>query len=91
MSILTTNIPKGYITGLGRDYPHPKISHLYRGDFSEPGLPMCLKGWNRDGGESYSIWRNNMGDGGVCAVCLRRARKGLEGVGPRSSRKRKVA
>lgn len=87
MSILTRDIPDGYITGLGRDYPHPKICHLYKGDYSDPGKPMCLNGWNRDNHESYSIWRNNMGERGVCAVCLRRARKGLDGVDPRSEKK----
>lgn len=39
-------------TGLGRDYPHPDHAHLYHGDFSDPGLPMCRYGWNREGGES---------------------------------------
>lgn len=77
MGILTTNIPDGYIVGLGRDYPHPKTSHLYKGDFSDPGKPMCARGWNRDGGESYSIWRGNHGVNGVCKICLRRARAGL--------------
>lgn len=73
------NIPKGYILGLGRDHPHPKLAHLYKGDFGDPGLPMCRHGWNRDDGQSYSIWRGNMGEDGVCAICLRRAQKGLDG------------
>ena len=75
-----TRPPKGYILGLGRDYPAPKISHLYKGDFADPGYPMCLNGWNRDGHTSYSIWRGNMGVNGICKVCLRRARGGLEPV-----------
>lgn len=73
-------IPTGYILGLGRDYPHPRIAHLYKGSFGDPGLPMCRYGWNRGGGETYSIWRGNMGQDGVCAICLRRARQGLNGV-----------
>ncbi len=73
-------IPAGYITGLGRDYPHPPLAHLYRGDFQDPGLPMCARGWNR--GNEYSIWRGNQGKKGVCKVCLRRARQGLTGVQP---------
>lgn len=77
-------IPKGYITGLGRDYPAPKLAHLYEGTFDEPGNPMCVRGWNRDNGTSYSIWRNNMGERGVCLICLRRARKGLKGVPPKN-------
>ena len=85
MPILTNDIPDGYILGLGRDYPHPKISHLYKGDFSDPGLPMCRKGWNRDNGESYSIWRGNMGKRGVCKTCLKRARAGLDGIEVKAS------
>lgn len=80
MGILTSNIPEGYIMGLGRDHPHPRISHLYKGDYADPGQPMCLRGWNRDEGTSYSIWRGNMGNDGICKVCLRRARAGLAGV-----------
>lgn len=72
----------GYITGLGRDVPAPRIAHLYKGDFAEPGDPMCRFGWNRDDGQSYSIWRGNVGRDGVCKVCMRRARAGLEGVAP---------
>jgi hypothetical protein len=83
MSIITRDIPEGYILGLGRDYPHPPISHLYEGTFSEPGYPMCRHGWNRDNGQTASIWRGNMGKYGVCEICLRRARKGLKGVEPR--------
>lgn len=74
------DIPEGYITGLGRDYPHPKLAHLYQGNMADPGLPMCRHGWNRDDGQSYSIWRNNIGSDGVCAVCLRRAIAGKDGV-----------
>lgn len=76
-------VPDGYIAGLGRDYPHPKIAHLYEGTFENPGDPMCVRGWNRDEGQSYSIWRNNIGERGVCQVCLRRAQKGLKGVQPK--------
>ncbi len=73
-------IPDGYIAGLGRDYPHPNLAHLYKGTFADPGLPMCRRGWNRDGGQAYSIWRGNLGEGGVCRICLRRALEGKEGV-----------
>ena len=72
-------IPDGYITGLGRDYPHPKRAHLYKGDFADPGLPMCQWGWNRKE-YGYSIWRGNVGDKGICKTCLRRAKAGLDGV-----------
>lgn len=80
MGIITFDLPPGYIAGLGREYPRPKLAHLYKGTFADPGLPMCKRGWNRDGGTSYSIWRGNMGEDGYCKVCLRRARAGLDGV-----------
>lgn len=76
-------VPRGYITGLGRDNPHPRIAHLYEGPFHEPGNPMCRHGWNRDDGQSYSIWRNNVGRAGICKTCLKRARAGLRGVEPK--------
>jgi len=82
------SVPDGYITGLGRDYPHPRTAHLYKGTFSDPGDPMCARGWNRDGGTSYSIWRNNVGDGGICKICIRRANEGRE---PIPARKQAVA
>lgn len=73
-------VPDGYIVGLGRDYPHPKLAHIYKGTFHDPGNPMCKRGWNREHGTAYSIWRGNVGVRGICLICLRRAGKGLEGV-----------
>ncbi len=75
-----TEIPEGYIPGLGRDFPAPPLAHLYQGDFKDPGLPMCARGWNR--GDEYSIWRGREGKRGICRVCLRRAYQGLAGVEP---------
>jgi hypothetical protein len=75
---------KEYITGLNRE-PHADRrfkSHLYRGTFGDPGMPMCWRGWNRDGGTAYSIWRNNVGLG-VCQDCKRRAYAGLPPVQPK--------
>jgi hypothetical protein len=78
---ISPEIPDGYIPGQNRTHKDdPKVTHLYKGDFNDPGLPMCVRGWNRDNGESYSIWRNNISSGGICKICLRRAQKGLEGV-----------
>ena len=68
---------RGYVVGLGRDHPHPKKSHLYRGSFSEVGDPCCHHGWNR-GKDEYSIWRNNVGRDGICWKCIRAARKEME-------------
>lgn len=81
-------IPEGYIFGLGRDEPKPKKAHVYEGTFDEPGNPMCARGWNRDDGNDYSIWRNNIGEDGICGVCLRRVREGRSSVPPKSERRR---
>ena len=75
--VLVHGVPDGYITGLGRDVPNPPLAHLYKGDFTDPGKPMCRYGWNRDDGTSYSIWRGNVGRKGICRICMRRARAGL--------------
>lgn len=68
----------GYIPGLGRDFPYPKKSHLYRGTYQDVKEPLCKKGWNRENGQSYSIWRNNIGEDGICCLCIKKARKELE-------------
>ena len=76
-----------YVVGQDRN-DEELVAHLYKGTFSDPGLPMCVRGWNRSGGDSYSIFRNvNMGIGRKCKVCLRRATEGKDGV---PSRKRKT-
>lgn len=75
------DIPDGYITGLPRDEnAENKVAHLYEGDFGNVGNPMCRRGWNRRDGEGYSIFRNNVGNKGICKVCIRRAKLGLKGV-----------
>jgi hypothetical protein len=69
-------VPTGYIAGLSREPDAERlVSHLYKGDHAKPGLPMCRRGWNRDGGTSYSIWRGQQGRG-ICKVCYRRALAG---------------
>jgi hypothetical protein len=75
-----------YIEGLERT-PGAEtrfVSHLYAGTFSDPGLPMCWRGWNRYGGTAYSIWRGNRGRR-RCRVCARRAKAGLPGVPARKT------
>ena len=77
------DIPEGYIPGMDRsDRGNYKVTHLYKGTFSDPGLPMCINGWNRCKHTDYSIWRNNISDKGICKVCLSRAQQGLDGVQP---------
>jgi len=78
-------LPPGYILGLGRDFPHPRVAHIYKGTFADPGLPMCARGWNRDPNrrghcQSYSIWRGCEGERGVCRICWRRTKLGKDGV-----------
>lgn len=70
-------IPDGYIYGLVRDPIETNfhVAHLYKGTFSDPGDPMCKRGWNR-GINGYSIWRNVLGNIGICKICLRRAKEG---------------
>lgn len=76
-------IPEGFISGQSRDHNHDhKVTHLYKGTHADPGYPMCKRGWNRDDGTSYSIWRGNISPAGLCKVCERRAEKGLDGVPP---------
>jgi hypothetical protein len=65
----------GFIAGLERDYPYHKKAHLYHGTFSDAGDAVCKRGWNRDNGEAYSIWSNNVGEDGVCKICIKKAKK----------------
>jgi hypothetical protein len=80
-------IPPGYIVGMDRNNQDKVVSHLYRGTHQDPGLPMCARGWNRSDGESYSIFRGQISEKGICQICYRRAVLGLAGV---ESRKRKT-
>lgn len=80
------DVPDGYITGLPRDEnADKKVAHLYEGTFGDVGNPMCRRGWNRSDGEGYSIFRNNVGEKGICKVCMRRAKLGLKSVGAKEN------
>ena len=68
----------GYVTGQNRTSEDNCVTHLYKGTFDDPGLPMCKHGWNRT--EGYSIWRGNIGRKGICKTCSKRAGQGLDGV-----------
>lgn len=67
-----------YVIGQDRNEPDV-VAHLYAGTFHKPGDPMCVRGWNRSSGDSYSIFRGTA-TGGLCKVCLRRAIQGKEPV-----------
>lgn len=79
-------LPEGYILGQDRNDMN-LVTHIYKGDFNNPGLPMCVRGWNRSDGSGYSIFRGNVGNVGICRICTRRMLEGKEGV---PSRKRKT-
>ncbi len=70
-----------YIIGQDRNEPDV-VAHLYKGNMLDPGNPMCVRGWNRNSGEAYSIFRG-VYTGGICGICLRRASQNKESVPPR--------
>jgi len=73
-------IPDGYIIGMGRDFPKPVISHLYQGTYDNLLGPMCHNGANRDNGDSFSIWRGNIGEKGICKTCMKKAKAGFNHI-----------
>ena len=73
------NVPEGYITGQNR-IDSKRRTHLYKGTFDNPGLPMCRHGWNNGWNNPYLIWRNNVGPMGICKTCMKRARNNAAGV-----------
>lgn len=77
---------EGYVLGQDRNDMNV-VTHIYKGDFNDPGLPMCARGWNRANGKEYSIFRGNVGNVDVCRVCIRRMCAGKPGI---KSRKRKT-
>ena len=60
--------------------PHPPISHLYKGEYNNLKGPMCRHGANRDNGDSFSIWRGNIGKKGICKTCMKRALNGEDHI-----------
>lgn len=68
-----------YVFGIRR-YPLGKRHHLYEGTHRSPGRPLCKYGYT-DGYKygSYSIFRGNRGELGLCKLCEKRAEKGLGG------------
>lgn len=89
-----------YVLGMFRgDNGENMVTHLYNGSFSEPGFPMCSRGWQRkwydDNGKiedyEYSIFRNNVSSVGICQVCLNRAYKKLDPIEkPKNKRIKKI-
>jgi|GEM_PF-2162546 len=81
IALQQVEFPSGYILGLGRsngDYGLADETHVYEEvSPGTPGRPMCYRGWNRDFGTSYSIFRGSVGDIGICPICLARIEMGM--------------
>lgn len=89
---------KEYTTGVFRgDNGQNMVTHLYNGNFNDPGFPMCSRGWNRvyydkNGNVidyEYSIFRNNISRPGICKICVRRAMLQLPAIEKPSNKKLK--
>lgn len=80
---------KEYVSGVFRgDGGDKMVTHLYQGNMSNPGFPMCSRGWQRKYFDKngklvdweYSIFRNNWSEAGACQICQRRAYAGLSPI-----------
>jgi len=69
---LLNNKLEGFTLGLKRTHnAHNRlVSHIYKGSFNKLEKPMCKRGWNRNNGKEFSIWRNNLGKG-ICKICIK--------------------
>jgi hypothetical protein len=73
-----------YIWGQDRNEPNA-AAHRYEvppGSPMSPLGPMCARGWNRDDGFGFSIFRGII-TGPPCLTCLKREGKKLGYVEPR--------
>ncbi len=66
-----------FITGLDRNSLDKVRHHLYEILPDGEYLPMCDYGWNRSGGEYFSIFRGNISARGGCKICERRVDQDL--------------
>ena len=71
---------RGYITGVDRNNPDEARAHLYAETADGHLWPMCDYGWNRSGGDRFSILRGWTSARGLCRICQRRAAAGLAPV-----------
>lgn len=62
-----------------------KVTHLWElgQNFMDYKFPMCRRGYNRENGQAYSIFRGHVSTKGICKICLTRASKNLSGVPPK--------
>lgn len=76
--------PWKYIEGMDRNDQHKIVSHIYayKKDIHKIEGPLCARGWNRNNGEGFSIFRGNASDAGTCKICLKRMQAHLAPVPP---------
>jgi len=69
-------VDKAYRSGTGRNPGEEYLrSHTYK-ETDEGLVPMCGYGWNRAGGEAFSIFRGSPGTEGDCLICQKNVRAG---------------
>lgn len=69
-----------YIIAADRNNPDEARAHWYAITEDHDYWPMCIYGWNRSDGDSFSILRGNGSARGVCKVCQIRKEKKLEPI-----------
>ena len=70
------NYRAGSDRNAGFDGFYPKHSHTYAMMADGELWPMCGYGWNRSGGERFSILRSFPGSEGSCGLCRKNVRAG---------------
>ncbi len=79
-----------YVEGMDRNDQNKVVSHIYAYSTVDPASiegPLCSRGWNREDGHGFSIFRGQRSDRGTCKVCRKRM---AEGCGPVPARDRKT-
>lgn len=62
-----------YVIGADRNNPDEARAHVYTGPaYHDLVGPLCVYGWNRSNGESFSILRGNGSGRGLCETCRKR-------------------
>lgn len=65
----------GYRSGQDRNASNA-LSHTYAMMDDGELWPMCGYGWNRSGGDRFSIFRGSPGTKGDCRLCAKNIRDG---------------
>jgi hypothetical protein len=69
-----------YVIGADRNNPDEARAHYYAYTAAGNLWPMCDFGWNRSGGNRFSIFRGHGSVRGTCRICERRMAAGLRPV-----------